>query len=178
MLLVLGVVLMAMLIVLGFGLVWLTFFIYVWTHAYPWLKMVGKFAARPVNLFPLLILYLLLWVELGAVLSWLFSQLEAPGFLTIFLLLFILALIFIVFVVFILVWLGEVVWIARLIKWLFARWSRWIEGIYFSARLQFIKLRIKADMRQETARRGKPGTGRKPGTGTGGKPTTGFKMGK
>lgn len=160
----LGIVLVAMLILLPFGLVWLALFIYIWTHAYPWLKMVGKFAARPVNLFPLLILYLLLWVELGALLAWLVSQLDAPNLLTIFLFLFILALIFIVFVVFILVWLGEVVWIVRLIKWLFARWRGWIEGIYFSARLQLIKLKIKADMRQET--------------GTGGKPTTGLKMGK
>ena len=158
-LVILGVVLLAMLIALPFAVVWLAFFIYVWTNAYPWLKMVGKFAARPANLFPLLILYLLLWMELGAILSWLVSQLEAPNLLTIFLLLFILALIFIVFVVFILVWLGEVVWIVRLIKWLFARWRGWIEGIYFSARLQLIKFRIRADMRQENARRRKSSTG-------------------
>ena len=169
---------MAMLIALPFGLVGLALFIYVWTNAYPWLKMVGKFAARPANLFPLLILYLLLWVELGAILAWLVSQLDAPNLLTIFLILFILALIFIVFVVFILVWLGEAVWIARLTKWVYARWRGWIEGIYFSARLQFIKLRIKADMRQETGTRRKPGTGVKPGTSTGGKSSTGFKMGK
>ena len=167
-----------MLIVLPFAVVWLAFFIYVWTNAYPWLKMVGKFAARPVNLFPLLILYVLLWLELGAILAWLASQLESPNLLTIFLVLFTLALIFIVFVVFILVWLGFVVWIVRLIKWLFVRWRGWIEGIYFSARLQILRQRIKADMRQENARRGKPRTGGKPGTGTGGKPTTGFKMGE
>ena len=159
----LGIVLVAMLIILPFGLVWLAFFIYVWTHAYPWLKMVGKFAARPVNLFSLLILYLLLWVELGALLAWLISQLDSPNLLTIFLLLFVLALILIVFVVFILVWLGFVVWIVRLIKWLFVRWRGWIEGIYFSARLQILRQRIKADMRQENARRVKPTTGLKMG---------------
>lgn len=177
-LIIVGLVLMALPIVLFFVLVWLALFIFVWTHSYPWLKMVGKFAARPANLFSLLILYLLLWVELGALLSWLVSQLAAPDLLTIFLLLFIVALIFIVFVVFIIVWLGEVVWIARLIKWLYARWRGWTEGVYFSARLQLIKRKIKADMMKETAFRGNPGTGGKPGTGTRGKPTTGLKMGK
>ena len=150
-----------MLIALPLGVIWLAFFIYVWANAYPWLKMVGKFAARPVNLFPLLILYLLLWLELGAILAWLVDRLASPNLLTIFFLLFILALIFIVFVVFTLVWLGEVVWIVRLIKWLFTRWRGWIEGIYFAARLQFIRQRIKADMRQENARRGKPTAGLK-----------------
>ena len=165
-------------IVLFFGLVWAALFIFVWTNAYPWLKMVGKFAAKPANLFSLLILYLLLWAELGALLSWLVSQLAAPNLLTIFLILFIVTLISIVFVVFILVWLGEVVWIVRLMKWLYARWRGLLGGVYFSARLQLIKRKINADIMKETAFRRNPGTSGRPGTGVRGKPTTGLKMGK
>jgi len=45
-----------------FGLIALAAFIYIWTHAYPWLKMVGKWAARPLNIFSLVILAVILFV--------------------------------------------------------------------------------------------------------------------
>ena len=172
-LMLLGTVAMIVPIVAFFGLIFAALFIYVWTHAYPWLKMVGKFAARPANFFSLILLYLLLLVAfIGAAVA-LFGQLAAsPNLLTYFLLLLVLGMIPVLLLVYILVWLGEVVWLVRLIKWLFAHWRGWIEGIYFSARLQLIKLKIKADTLQETGVRGRPGTGVR------GKPATGFKMGK
>ena len=188
-LMLLGMVVMMVPIVIFFGLVFAALFIYVWTHSYPWLKMVGKFAARPANFFSLLILAVLLFVAFIGVAILLMNQLAEPlNLLTVFLFLLVLVLIPILFVVFILVGLGIVVWIARLIKWLFAHWRGWLEGVYFSARLELIRLKIKADTLQETGFRGKPASGvrgrpgssltGKPGIAVRGKPTTGFKTGK
>lgn len=156
-----------------FGLVFAALFIYVWTHSYPWLKMVGKFVARPLNFFSLGLLYVLLWVAFIAGLLIIFPQLtDSPGLLTYFLLLLVLALIPFLFILYFLLALGVVVWIVRLIKWLYAHWRGWLEGIYFSARLGLIRLKIKADTLQETGFRGKPGPGARA------KPTAGFKAGK
>jgi heme/copper-type cytochrome/quinol oxidase subunit 2 len=45
-----------------FGLIALAAFLYVWSQAYPWLKMVGKWAARPLNLLSLVLAAVLLLV--------------------------------------------------------------------------------------------------------------------
>jgi len=172
-----------------FGVIFLAAFVYVWTHSYPWLKMVGKFAARPANFFSFIILAVLLEVVFIAAVYVLLTQLTAsPNLPTFFVLLLVFAMIPVLVIVFILVELGLVVWIVRLIKWLFARWRGWLEGVYFSARLGFMRLKIKSEALQETAFRGGPGGGvrGKPGSSVGGKPgttvrrgpATGLKMGK
>ena len=172
-LMILGVLMVGGVIVGFFVLIALAAFTYFWTHAYPWLKMVGKFVAKPPNLFSLLILLALFIVAFIGGLIAVFAQLTAsPGLLTYFLLLLVLWLIPLLLILYFLVGLGLVVWIVRLIKWFFARWRGWIEGIYFSARLSLIRLKIKADTMQETRVRGKPGTV------VGGQPAMGFKKGK
>jgi len=50
--------------------------------------------------------------------------------------------------------LAVVVWIARLIKFVFNRYAGFIEGIFWGARLQIIRLKIKTDTFQETGFRG------------------------
>ena len=184
-----------------FVLAWLALFIYVWTSTYPWLKMVGKFAAKPLNLASLVLLYVLLLAALVGVVILFMGSSGWTAFLLFLLLLLLLVPLFIVYV---LLLLAIVVWIVRLIKGLYARWRGWIEGFYLSTRLQLIKRKIRSDMRQEGGFRGRPGAGigRRSGTGTGGrpgggiggksgtgtggrpgggvsgKPTAGFKMGK
>ena len=158
----------AMLLAIFIGIIPLAAFIYVWTNLYPWLKMVGKFAARPFNLASLVLIYVLLL----ALLIFVVIQIGGATGSTILLLILLLLLLLVpLFIVGFLLELAIVVWYVRLIKWLFARWRGWLDVVYFSARLQLIKRRIKADMRQETFRG-------KPGTGVRGKPTTGFKIGK
>lgn len=165
-----------MFIAIVFGIIPVAAFVYVWTTLYPWLKMVGKFAARPFNLASLGLVYVLLLAGLVFVIIML---MDSSGFTLLLLILLLLLLLVLLFIVGFLLELAIVVWGVRLIKWLFARWRGLLEGVYFSARLQLIKLKIKADMRQESFR-GKPGggIGGKSKGGTGGKPATGFKMGK
>jgi hypothetical protein len=50
--------------------------------------------------------------------------------------------------------LAVIVWIARLIKFLFTRYAGFIEGMFWGARLQIIRLKIKTDTFQETGFRG------------------------
>ncbi len=141
-----------------FVLIALAAFTYVWTQSYPWLKMVGKFVARPANFFSLGILYVLLLVAFIVAVIAVFAQLSAsPTMLTYLLLLLVLALIPVLLIIYILVALGLVVWIVRVVKWLFAHWRGLLEGVYFSTRLQIIRLKIKADMMQETSFRGSSG---------------------
>ena len=164
-----------------FVLAWLALFIYVWTSTYPWLKMVGKFAAKPVNLASLALLYVILLAVLVYVVILL---LGSSGYTTLFLILLMMLLLVPLFIVYYLLFLAIVVWVVRLVKWLFAHWVGWLDSIYFTIRVQRLRRKIKADMRQESFR-GKPRTGGKPGTSTGGKSkggiggkSGGFKTGK
>jgi len=112
-----------------------------------------------------------------------FAQLSAaPTMLTYLLLLLVLALIPVLLIIYILVALGLVVWIVRVVKWLFAHWRGLLEGVYFSTRLQIIRLKIKADMMQETSFRGSSGGGARRSSGSAGGarggPSTRFTTGK
>jgi len=180
-LMMLGSILMMVPIVLFFGLAWLALFIYVWTSSYPWLKMVGKFAARPVNLASLVLLYVLL---LAALVYVVILLLGSSGYTAILLIMLLLLLLVPLYIVYFLLFLAIVVWGVRLIKWLYTHWRGWLDGVYFAARVGLLRRKIQADMRQERFR-GKPRTGGKPGTSTrwkskggiGGK-SGGFKTGK
>jgi hypothetical protein len=121
--------------------------IYAWTHAYPWLKMVGKWAASPANFIALVTVAILLFVVI-AILSALVNPL-------------VLLLIIIPLIILFPVGLAVIVWIARLIKFVFTGYAGFIEGIFWAARLQIIKLKIKTDTMQETGFRGKRDKGLK-----------------
>jgi hypothetical protein len=126
-----------------FILITLAAFIYVWTHSYPWLKMVGKWAARPANFVALLTIFMLVFVIILALVV-----LIHP----IMLILLIPALI-ILFPVD----LAIIVWIVRVIKFIFTKLSGFIDAIFLAARLEFIKLKIKTDALKEGGTKGKLG---------------------
>ena len=134
---ILGAVFAALLIGGFLGLFGLAAFVYVWTHIYPWLKSVGKLAAKPENFFPLLILAVLLIVVIliGALVL----------HLTLLLLLIVIPL-----VLFIPLDLGIIVWLVRLVQWLFIKWRTLLVGLYVSSRLEIVKFKIKVDMQKET----------------------------
>jgi len=69
-LLIFGVVLIALVIGIFFGTLFLDLFIYAVSHLYPWLRKIAVWAAKPENLIPLFLLALLLiiLVILGAAL--------------------------------------------------------------------------------------------------------------
>ena len=114
--------------------------IYAWSHAYPWLKMVGKWAASPANFVALVTVAIILFLVIA-----LLAALVHP---------LVLLLVFIPLIVLFPVMLAVVVWIARLIKFIFTRYAGFIEGIFWGARLQIIRLKIKTDTFQETGFRG------------------------
>jgi len=126
-----------------FVFITLAAFIYFWIHAYPWLKMVGKWAAKPANFIALITIFMLIF---------LFIVLLAFLIHPILLILLLPALI-----ILLPVYLAIIVWEIRLIKWTFGRLSGAIDGIFLAARLEFIKLKIKTDTLKEGGGRGKLG---------------------
>jgi hypothetical protein len=143
--------LMLVLLMLGAGMaiaapivfITLAAFIYVWTHAYPWLKMVGKWAAKPANFIALLAVWTVIFVFVMAL-----AILVHP-----FMFLLILPALIILFPVY----LAVAVWVVRLIKFVFSRLSGFIDGVFLAARLEFIKLKIKTDGMREAGGKGKLG---------------------
>ena len=115
----------------------LALYVYLWTHIYPWLRSVGNLAAKPENFFPLAILAVLLIIVivLGALLL---------RFMLLLLLLVIPLLMFIPLD------LGIIVWVLRILQWLFIKWRGLIVGLYVSSRLEMVKFKIKVDMQKET----------------------------
>jgi hypothetical protein len=140
MFLLLMIVFGAMVLGAPIALITLAAGIYAWTHAYPWLKMVGKWAASPANFIALVTTAILFFLVI-ALLAALIHQLM-------------LVLIFIPLIILFPVMLAVVVWIARLIKFIFTGYAGFIEGIFWGARLQIIRLKIKTDTFQETGFRG------------------------
>jgi hypothetical protein len=134
---VMGGVLAALVIGAFVGLIVLALLTYVVSHVYPWLKRLAKLCAKPENLLSFLILAIVLIILVLI----LFMLLRS-----------ILILILIIFVLplFIPVDLGLIVWIVRLIKWLYAHWKGWIVSIYVSLRLEIMKAKIKMDIQKET----------------------------
>ena len=86
-------------------LISLASFIYIWTHMYPWLKMVGKWGAKPANFVAMLALFFICLVIILVL-----TFLVHPIFL-----IFILPALIILFPV----GLAVIVWIVRVIKWIF-----------------------------------------------------------
>ena len=139
----LGNVVAAMVIGAPIALITIAAFIYVWINMYPWLKMVGKWGARPAN-FVALIVFFLFCFFIDIVLAFLIH----PLFLV-----FILPALIILFPVY----LAVFVVIVRIIKWVFFKLSGFLDGIFLSARLEFIKFKIKTDTFKEGGPKGKLG---------------------
>ena len=136
-LVLLGAVVAAIVIGGFFALIALTCLIYVISHVYPWLRRIAVWCARPENLFAFIILAIVLIILILIVAI---------------LLHFMLALILIIYplLLFLPVDLGIVVWIIRLISWLYDKWRGWLISIYTAIRLQIIKFKIKVDVQKET----------------------------
>ena len=134
-LLILGLLGGAIAIGLPFVLFTLAAFIYVWTNSYPWLKMVGKWGARPANFITLLFFFLAgfaIILVLVVIIHPLMLILALP-------------LLIILFPV----GLAVIVWLVRIIKWLFGIVSGFMDSLFLAVRLEFIKLKIKTDTLKE-----------------------------
>ena len=126
-----------------FVLITMAAFIYVWVHAYPWLKMVGKWAAKPPNFIALITIFMLIFffvVLLAVLIHPIIFILLLPALIILFP-----------------VELAVIVWLVRFVKWFFSRLSGWIDSIFLAARLEFIKLKIKTDTLKEGGGKGKLG---------------------
>ena len=121
----------AMVLAIFIGIFPLAAFIYVWTHLYPWLKMTGKFAARPFNLASLVLIYVLLLAVLAGVVILLVNS---SGFMNVLLILLLLLLLVPLYIIYLLLYLALVVWIVRLYKWVFATWRIWLVVNYLRVR--------------------------------------------
>ncbi len=137
MLAVVGGALAAMVIGAFIGLIVLALLTYVVSHVYPWLKRLAKLCAKPENLLSFLILAVVL-IILVIILFFLVRNI------------LVLLLIVLPLPLFIPVDLGLIVWIIRLIKWLYAHWKGWIVSVYVSIRLEIMKAKIKMEVQKET----------------------------
>jgi signal transduction histidine kinase len=136
-LVIIGVVLIALVIGGFLGFVFIDLFIYAVSHIYPWLRKIAVWAAKAENLFALIllavvliILVILLFVLLKSI--WLLILIVFPLLL------------------FFPIDLGILVWVIRLIRWIYFQWRGSLVGIYTAMRLQVIKFKIKIDVQKET----------------------------
>jgi hypothetical protein len=136
-LLILGVILVVLVVGVFFGILFLTLFIYVVSHLYPWLRKIGVWAARPENLLSLIILAVLLIIVI------IFASVLLHITLLLLLIVFPILLFFPID-------LGITVWITKLIGWTYGKWRGLLVSIYTAIRLQIIKFKIKVDVQKET----------------------------
>ncbi len=136
-LLIFGVILIVLAIGAFFGLVFLDLFIYGVNHLYPWLRKIAVWAAKAENLFALILLAVVLFVLVILLAALLHSTL-------------LFVLIVFPLLLFFPIDLGILVWIIRLVRWLYFHWSGWLVSIYTAIRLQIIKFKIKIDVQKET----------------------------
>ena len=132
-LLLLGGIVVALAVGTFFGIIFLDLLIYATGHLYPWLRKIAVWAAKPENLFPLLILALVLIILI------IFGAILLHSILLLILIIFVLPLFFPID-------LGILVWVVRLIRWLYRKWRGLLTGIYTAMRLQLIKVKIKTDV--------------------------------
>jgi len=134
---IIGVLLIAAI----FGVLPLAALVYVWRRVFPIAERIALWAAKPANLFSLLLLTILLFLLsiFGAsyVSAWLILLIVFPIILTV------------------IVELAILVWIIRLLQWLYRHWREWLVSLYYSARLTLIKLRIEIDTLREEGFRGR-----------------------
>ena len=135
--LIFGVILIVLVIAAFLGLVFLDLFIYGVSHLYPWLRKIAVWAAKAENLFALILLAVVLIILVILLATLLRSAL-------------LLLLIVFPLLLFFPIGLGVLVWVIKIISWLFFRWRGWLVSIYTATRLQVIKFKIKIDIQKET----------------------------
>lgn len=120
-----------------FVLIALTCLIYIISHLYPWLRKIMAWCARPENFFSLLVLALLLIILI--VMAAIFLR-------------FTLLLVLIVFplLLFIPLDLGLVVWVIKIIQWLYFRWRDLIVNFYVALRLTVLRSKLKHEQDKGT----------------------------
>jgi len=132
-LILLGTVIVALALGAFFGLIFLDLLIYAINHLYPWLRKIAVWAAQPRNLFSLLVL------AGGVIILIVFGAVLLHSILLLILIIFILPLFFPI-------GLGILVWVIKLIRWLYRKWRGALTSIYTGIRLQLLKLKIKTDV--------------------------------
>ena len=132
-LLILGLFAAALAIGGFFALIFLALLVYNVSHIYPWLLPIAKWCAKLENLFALLVLATLLIVLI------VFGYILLRSIL-------ILLLIVVPILLFIPIDLGILVWVIRLIRWLYRRWRALFLRIYIAARLGIGGAQIKHDV--------------------------------
>jgi len=136
-LLVLVLLLSSLGIAVFFGSFLLAVIIYVISHLYPWLRKIAVWSAKLENLIPLFLLSVILFILIILGYALLHSIL-------------ILLLLPLPLLLFFPIDLGILVWLIRLVRWIYFRWRGWLVGIYTAMRLQVIKVKIKVDVQKET----------------------------
>ena len=120
-----------------FALIFLALLVYNASHIYPWLLPIAKWCAKLENLFALLVLAILLIVLI------VFAYILLRSVLILLLIIFPLLL-------FIPIDLGILVWVIRIIRWLYRQWRALFLRIYIAARLGIIGAQIKHDIGKGT----------------------------
>ena len=137
MLIIVGIVLIVLVVGIFLGTLFLDLFVYAVSHLYPWLRKIAVWAAKGENLFSLIILAVVLFLLIIILYMLLHSIL-------------VFLLIVLPLLLFFPIDLGILVWVVRLIKWIYFRWRGWLVGIYTAMRLQIIKAKIKVEVQKET----------------------------
>jgi hypothetical protein len=132
-LLILGMLAAGLAIGAFFALIFLALLVYNVSHIYPWLRPIALWCAKLENLFALLVLAILLIVLI------VFAYILLRSVL-------ILLLIFIPILLFIPIDLGILVWVIKLVRWLYRQWRALFLRIYIAARLGIMGAQIKHDM--------------------------------
>jgi len=135
--LIFGVILIVLVIAAFFGLIFFDLFIYGVSHLYPWLRKIAVWAAKAENLFALILLAVVLIILVILLATLLRSAL-------------LLLLIVFPLLLFSPIDLGVLVWVIRIIRWIYFKWRDSLVGIYTATRLQVIKFKIKIDVQKET----------------------------
>jgi signal transduction histidine kinase len=135
--LIFGVILLVLALGVFFGLVFLDLFIYGVNHLYPWLRKIAVWAAKGENLFALILLAVILFVVVIIIAALLHSV-------------WLLLLVVFPLLLFFPIDLGILVWIIKLVRWIYFSWRGGLVGIYTAIRLQIIKFKIKIDVQKET----------------------------
>jgi signal transduction histidine kinase len=136
-LLLIGIILVVLVFGAFFAFVFLDLLIYGVSHLYPWLRKIAVWAAKVENLFALILLAVVLII--------LVVLLAALLHVTLLLILIVFPLL-----LFFPIGLGILVWIIKLIRWIYRKWRGWMVSIYTAIRLQIIKAKIKVDVQKGT----------------------------
>jgi hypothetical protein len=136
-LIIIGIVLIALVVGAFLGFIFFDLLIYAIGHLYPWLRKIAVWAAKGENLFALILLAVVLFLLVILLFILLHSIL-------------VFLLIVLPLLLFFPIDLGILVWIIRLIRWLYFQWRGRLVGIYTAIRLQVIKAKIKIDVQKET----------------------------